>query len=89
MVVAVPSAGPSKNHTNCHNLRHLKRGVKFYIVAAMKVRRKHFVLSLPSRRSLELPKAAPRTERGLFGGKPSDWTFCGRRGEASFVYSTV
>merc|ERR1712039_44808 len=50
----------------------------------MKVRRKH----LTSRRSLELPKAAPRTERGLFGGKPSDWTFWGG-GKKRRVYSTV
>ena len=87
--MAVPSAGPSNRLSNCHNLRHLKQGVKFYnVAAAMKVRRKHFVLSLPSRRSLELPKAAPRTERGLFGGKPSDWTFVGG-GKGRRVYSTV
>ena len=39
MVVAVPSAGPSNRHSNCYSLRHLKQGVKFYNVAAMKVRR--------------------------------------------------
>ena len=55
----------------------------------MKVRRKHFVLSLPSRRSLELPKAAPRTEQGLFGGKPSDWTFWGGGERRRVQYSVA